>query len=63
MILPSDDVLIKTGTAVEAVKAMLDAIGDIPGADRRAIAVAKTNFETAFLWVANATGGPGIFEG
>ena len=57
-----DNLLTKTGEAVVSVKAMLDAMAAHPGADPRGLAVAKTHFETAFLWAANATGGEGIFE-
>lgn len=54
--------LVKTAEAMEAVKAMLAAIADVPGADPRAIAVTRTQFETAFLWTANAAQGGGILS-
>lgn len=53
------EVLEKTGAAIGAVKVMLDALAAMPNADGRAIAVAKTQFETAFLWTANAAAGDG----
>lgn len=59
---PPENILIKTGAAAEAVKAMLDAMGETPGADRRALAVARTHFETGFLWIANSVSGPGILD-
>ena len=58
-----DDMLEKAGAAMAAVKAMLDAMADHPGADKRSLAVAKTEFETGFLWAANAVGGPSFLDG
>lgn len=55
-----DEVTTKTGAAIEAVKAMLDAMKE-NGADPRGLAVCRTQFETAFLWTANAVGGEPIF--
>ena len=52
--------LVATGDAIEAVKAMLAALRLVPGADPRALAVATTQFETAFLWTANAAQGGGV---
>ncbi|SCW61747.1 hypothetical protein SAMN02927924_01692 [Sphingobium faniae] len=57
-----EELLVKTGEALTAVKAMLDAQGAQPGTDQRSLAIAKTQFETAFLWAASAVQGPGIFE-
>jgi hypothetical protein len=54
--------LIKTGQAIEAVEAMLDALKELPGTDARSLAVARTHFETAFLWAANAAGGEAVFS-
>lgn len=57
-----NDLLTKTGDAIETVIAMIDAMDAHPGVDRRALAVARTNFETAFLWAASAVQGPSIFQ-
>ena len=53
----------KLVAAVGAVKVFLAAMGDSPGIDKRSLAVARTNFETAFLWAANATGESIFFNG
>ncbi len=55
-----DELTIKTGAAIEAVKAMLAAMKEAE-VDPRGLAVARTQFETAFLWVANAAGGDPVF--
>lgn len=57
-----DEVTMKTGAAIGAVKAMLDAMAADPTVDKRGLAVARTQFETSFLWAANAVGGESIFE-
>ncbi|PAL20216.1 hypothetical protein [Sphingopyxis sp. GW247-27LB] len=58
-----DEVTRKVGDAIGAVKTMLDAMAADPTVDKRGLAVTRTQFETAFLWAANAVGGEGIFEG
>jgi len=50
------DVEIQIAAALKAVQSLLDTMRDTPEIDKRATAVAKTQFETAFLWVANSTG-------
>ncbi|MBV2147890.1 hypothetical protein KRZ98_06245 [Sphingobium sp. AS12] len=57
-----NELLEKTGAAMVAVKAMLDAMAAQPGIDKRSLAVARTQFETGFLWAASAVGGPGILD-
>lgn len=56
------DVETTTAQAIDAVQRMLHALQD-SGADARALAVARTQFETAFLWAVNAHGGEMIFNG
>lgn len=56
------DVEIMTGRAIDAVRRMLAEL-EANGADKRSLAVARTQFETAFLWAANAHGGEPIFNG
>lgn len=58
-----NDLLEKTGEAMMAVKAMLDAMAGQPGIDKRSLAAAKTEFETGFLWAASAVGGSGVLDG
>lgn len=58
-----EEALVKTGSAIEAVKDMLKALSVLPDADPRAMAVARTQFETAFLWAANAVQGESVLNG
>ncbi|WP_072379786.1 hypothetical protein [Novosphingobium sp. NDB2Meth1] len=53
----------EVANAIGAVQQLLEKIKDTPGTSARSLAVARTQFETAFLWVANAAGGEGIFDG
>ena len=57
------DVEITLFAAVKAVQQLLDAVKDAPGSDPRQVAIARTQFETAFLWTANAVGGESLFNG
>lgn len=52
------DIEIQLAVAMAAVQKLCEAMNDTPEFNRRAAAVAKTHFETAFLWVANGTGEP-----
>lgn len=56
-----NEVTQKTGAAIDAVQKMLDAMAADPSVDKRGLAVARTQFETSFLWAANAVGGESIF--
>lgn len=56
------EALEKTAAAMEAVKAMLDALKALPECDGRSLAVARTQFETAFLWTASAASGGGVLD-
>ena len=56
------EVELTVGAAIDAVQRLLAALED-SGADKRGLAVARTQFETAFLWAANAHGGEPIFNG
>jgi hypothetical protein len=58
----AQELLTKTATAIEAVAAMLKAM-QTASCDPRGMAVCRTQFETAFLWVANAQGGEPVFGG
>ena len=49
-----------TAAAIVAVQTMLDALKAAPETDQRSLAVARTQFETAFLWAANAAGGEAV---
>lgn len=51
----------KTAAAIKAVAEML-ATMKAANCDPRGMAVCRTQFETAFLWTANAVGGEPIFE-
>lgn len=55
-----EEALVKTGLAIEAVRDMLKALSALPDADPRAMAVARTQFETAFLWAVKAAEGGDI---
>jgi hypothetical protein len=55
-----DEVTLKVGDAIGAVKTLLDTMAADPSVDKRSLAVARTQFETAFLWAANAVGGEPI---
>lgn len=57
------DVEIQMAAAIDAVQRLIAAAEDTPSTDRRSLAVARTQFETAFLWLANAHGGEPIFNG
>ncbi len=49
----------KMASAIEAIVALLEAMKQAD-ADPRGIATARTQFETALLWSANAMGGESI---
>lgn len=51
-----------TADAIEAAMRVLDAFAKLPAANPRALAVARTQFETAFLWLANSMG-PSVMDG
>jgi len=53
----------QVGAARVAVQAMLDALKAERCTDQRQLAVARTQFETAFLWAANAAGGEALLHG
>ncbi|WEK00600.1 MAG: hypothetical protein P0Y59_02595 [Candidatus Sphingomonas phytovorans] len=55
-----NETLDKTGVAMASVKALLDGLSALEGVDHRSAAVARTHFETAFLWVAVAASGEGV---
>lgn len=57
------DVEITMASALDAVQRFLTALEHTPETDARSLAVARTQFETAFLWAANAHGGEPIFNG
>lgn len=56
------EALVKTGSAIEAVRDMLKALSALPDADPRAMAIARTQFETAFLWAASAAQGESVLN-
>src|SRR3546814_1198996 len=58
-----DELTLKTGAAVVAVQAMLDAMAANSTVDERPSAVPRTQFETAFLWAANAVHGEPLLVG
>lgn len=47
---------IKVLKAISAVEELLAALKAKPTADARQLAIARTKFESAFLWAANADG-------
>jgi hypothetical protein len=59
----TDEFMVGLGRAHAAVQSFLDAARDDPGTNRRALAIARTYFETAFLWAANAAEEEEIFSG
>lgn len=58
-----EEALVKTGLASEQVRDMLKALSALPDADPRALSVARTQFETDFLWAANAAQGESVLNG
>lgn len=56
-----EETMLKTGAAIGAVQSLLEALAADPTVDKRGLAVARTQFETAFLWAANAVGGESVF--
>lgn len=50
----------KTRAAIVAVGALLETLATLPAVDRRCIAVARTEFETGFLWAASALAGGSV---
>lgn len=52
------DIEIQLAAAMSAVEKLCTAMKDTPEFNQRAASIAKTHFETAFLWVANGTGEP-----
>lgn len=54
---------IEMAAAIDAVQRLIAVAEDTPTTDRRSLSVARTQFETAFLWVASAHGGAPIFNG
>ena len=57
------DVEITMAAAIDAVQRFIASLEDTPTTDKRSLAVTRTQFETAFLWAANAHGGEPIFNG
>lgn len=57
------DVEITMAAAIDAVQRFIHALEGTPTTDKRSLAVTRTQFETAFLWAANAHGGEPIFNG
>ena len=53
----------KVAAAIGSVEQLLAALGAMPHTDPRMVAVARTQFGTAFLWAANAAGGEAILDG
>lgn len=49
--------------AIDQVQRMIAAAADAPETDPRSLAVALTQFETAFLWYCSAVGGEPVFNG
>lgn len=45
----------------EEVGLQLDALRDMPGIDQRALAIAKTELQTGFMWAVRAIAQPGGF--
>lgn len=57
-----DEALRATNKAIVAIGELLETVKAVPGADGRALAVARTQFETALLWVATAVDGGGVLD-
>lgn len=54
--------------AINAIKAkaeevgqQIEALGDLPGIDKRALAIAKTELQTGFMWAVRAVAQPATF--
>lgn len=45
----------------EDVGRLLDTMRDMPGIDQRALAIAKTELQTGFMWAVRAVAQPGTF--
>lgn len=48
-------------TQGEELRKLLDALGEIPGIDQRALAIAKTDLQTGLMWAVRAIAQPGTF--
>lgn len=51
----------RTKQLAEDVGTHLDALLDAPGIDKRALAIAKTDLQTGFMWAVRAIAQPGMF--
>jgi hypothetical protein len=51
----------RTKQLAEEVGLHLDALLDVPGIDKRALAIAKTDLQTGFMWAVRAIAQPGTF--
>jgi len=54
---------VQVAVTVNEIEKLIAALKSAPGADQRAVAVARTHFETALLWTANAAAGEAIING
>lgn len=58
-----DELETEMAKAIDQVQRMLHIAENRLGPDPRSLALTRTQFETAFLWFANAVGGEPIFNG
>lgn len=54
---------VQVALTIGEVEKLLAVLKTAPGVDQRAVAVARTHFETALLWTANAAAGEAILDG
>lgn len=54
---------VQVALAIDQIEKLLAALKSAPDADQRAIAVARTHFETALLWSASAAAGGSVLNG
>lgn len=47
--------------AAEQVGQLLESLKDVPGVDQRALAIAKTELQTGFMWAVRSVARPGTF--
>lgn len=54
---------VQVALTINEIEKLLAFLKSAPGVDQRAAAIARTHFETALLWTANAAAGEAILNG
>ncbi len=55
------DAMNATKAVAESVSKQLDALANLPGVDKRALAIAKTELQTGFMWAIRSVARPVSF--